>query len=163
MFKNYLKIAWRNIAKHKIYSFINVLGLALGICACIVIYLITSYEFSFDTFHPDKEHIYRVVGEVKKNSGEKEFLNSPFSDVAGLQKQIPGFETEAGVHFYGVGVSIPDGNKPPKKFDNRIKNSYSTSTIITSPQYFDGATSARGHRTRISGRCDGPLRGSGIR
>ena len=63
MIKNYLKIAWRNITKHKVYTIINVLGLALGICACIVIYIITSYEFSFDRFHPDKERIYRITGE----------------------------------------------------------------------------------------------------
>jgi putative ABC transport system permease protein len=137
MFKNYFKIAWRSIIRHKIYTTINVVGLALGVCACIVIYLITNYEFSFDRFHTDENRIYRVVGEVQRSSGEKEFLNSPVSDVAGLQKQIHGFETEAGVHFYGVGVSIPDGNKPAKKFDNRIEGSYAASTVITWPQYFD--------------------------
>ncbi len=137
MLKNYFKIAWRNITRHKVYTAINVFGLALGICACMVIYLITSYEFSFDRFHPDKESIYRIVGEMQRSTGEKEFLNSPFSDVAGLQKQIPGFEAEAGVHFYGAGVSISDGNKPVKKFDSRIDGSYATSTVITWPQYFD--------------------------
>ena len=49
---------------------------------------------------------------------------------------IPGFEAEAGFHFYGVNVSIPDGDKPVKKFENRIEGSYSSSTIITWPQYF---------------------------
>ena len=78
-----------------------------------------------------------IVGETQRSNGEKEFLNSPFSDVAGLQKQIPGFETETGVHFYGVGVSIPNDNKPAKKFDSRIEGSYATSTVITWPQYFD--------------------------
>ncbi len=82
MFKNYFKIAWRNITRHKAYTAINILGLALGICACIVIYLITSYEFSFDTFHPDKERIYRITGEMQNNSGEKIFLNSVIPDVA---------------------------------------------------------------------------------
>ncbi len=137
MFKNYFKIGWRNIRRNKIYSFINVLGLALGICACIVIYLITNYEFSFDRFHPDKDRIYRIVGEVQRSSGEKEFLNSPIDDVAGFQKQIPGFETETGVYSYGAGVSIPNGNRPLKKFAGRIENSYVASAIITWPQYFD--------------------------
>ncbi len=137
MFKNYFKIAWRNIIRHKLYTTINVLGLALGICSCIVIYLITNFEFSFDRFHPEENRIYRVVGEAQRSTGEKEFLNSPFSDVAGLQKQIPGFETEAGVHFYGVSISIPNGNEPAKKFDSRIEGSYTTSTVITTPQYFD--------------------------
>ena len=52
MFKNYLKIAWRHIMRHKTYSAINVMGLSLGICGCLVIYLVASFEFSFDTFHP---------------------------------------------------------------------------------------------------------------
>jgi len=137
MFKNYFKIAWRNIARHKIYTTINVFGLALGICACMVIYLITSYEFSFDRFHKDGDRIYRIVGDMQRSDGEKAFLNSPDNDVAGFQNQIPGFESEAGVYSYGAGISIPDGNKPPKQFDNRIANSYSSSTIITWPQYFD--------------------------
>ena len=55
MLKNYFKIAWRNIVRQKAYTAINVLGLALGICACVVIYLITNYEFSFDRFHPDSD------------------------------------------------------------------------------------------------------------
>ncbi|MEP6513935.1 MAG: FtsX-like permease family protein [Parafilimonas sp.] len=137
MFKNYFKIAWRKIRKNKIYRLINIVGLALGICACIVIYLITGYEFSFDKFHPDGNNIYRIVGEIKRSNGEKEFLNSPTSDIAGFQNEIPGFETKAGVYFYGVGVSIPDGKNPMKKFDGRIENSYGTSTVITWSQYFD--------------------------
>jgi putative ABC transport system permease protein len=58
MLKNY----WRIIARNKIYSTINVLGLALGICGCVVLYLITDYEFSFDRHRPDGERIYRIVG-----------------------------------------------------------------------------------------------------
>src|SRR5258708_13365617 len=137
MLKNYFKIAWRNIYRHKGYTTINILGLALGICACIVIYLITSFELSFDKFHHDKERIYRIVGELQRSSGEKEFLNSLIPDVAGFQKQVPGFEAEAGFHFYGANIEIPDGDKQAKKFDNRIEASYSTSTIITWPGSFD--------------------------
>ena len=74
MFSNYLKIGWRNIRRNKVYSFINVLGLAMGICACIVIYLITGYDLSFDKFHPDGDRIYRIVGEFQQGSGEKIFL-----------------------------------------------------------------------------------------
>jgi putative ABC transport system permease protein len=137
MFKNYFTIAWRNIIRHKIYTTINIVGLALGICACIVIYLITNYEFSFDKFHPGSDRIYRIVGEAQRSGSEKQFLNSPFTDVAGFQNQIPGFEAAAGVYSYGAGVSIPNGSKPLKKFDGRIEGSYVTSSIITWPQYFD--------------------------
>jgi putative ABC transport system permease protein len=137
MIKNYFKIAWRNISKHKIYTTINVLGLALGICACIVIYLITDYELSFDKFHPDKERIYRIVGEVQHDNGEKMFLNSPVPEVAGFETQIPGFEAKAGFHLYGASIKIPGEKNQLKTFDNNIKYSYSSTAIITWPQYFD--------------------------
>ena len=52
MLSNYFKIAWRNIRKNKVSTAINVLGLAVGISACLVIYLIASYDLGFDTFHP---------------------------------------------------------------------------------------------------------------
>ena len=139
MIRNYFKIAWRNIIRHKLYTVINISGLALGICTCIVIYLVTSYDLSFDKFHPDKESIYRIVGNLQRGDGTKDFLNSPTDDVAGFQTQIPGFEAAAGFHFYGEEVSIPDGNNPPKKFGGRIgtQDSWSASSIITGPKYFD--------------------------
>ena len=137
MIKNYFKIAWRNIIHHKIYTTINIVGLALGICSCIVIYLITSYEFSFDRFHPDSDRVYRIVGEAQRNGAEENFLNSPFSEVAGFQNQIPGFDATSGVYSYGAGVSIPNDNKPLKKFDGRIEGTYVSSSVITWPQYFD--------------------------
>lgn len=60
MFKNYLKIAIRNIRKHKLYSLINIFGLTLGIACCIIIYLFISDEFSYDSFHENGDNIYRV-------------------------------------------------------------------------------------------------------
>jgi putative ABC transport system permease protein len=137
MLKNHLTIAWRNISRHKLYTVIIVLGLALGICACLVIYLITGYDLSFDRFQQDNERIYRIVGETQQSNGERRFLNSPFSDLAGFQNKIPGFEAVSGFHFYGANVSIPGGDKPDKKFDGSINNGNGIASIITGPQYFD--------------------------
>ena len=137
MLKNYLKIAWRNISHNKIYAVINILGLALGICSCIVIFLITSYDFSFDKFHPGGDRIYRIVGEMQNSSGQKNFINSPIDDVAGFQNQIPGFETKSGIYSLGADVTIPEANQPGKKFNSRIEGSYVASNVITWPQYFD--------------------------
>ena len=58
MIKNYLKIAWRNIWKNKVFSAINIIGLSVGMAACIVIMLFVSYEKSFDNFH--KKNICRL-------------------------------------------------------------------------------------------------------
>ncbi|MEO1255406.1 MAG: permease prefix domain 2-containing transporter, partial [Bacteroidota bacterium] len=60
MLKNYLKSAWRNILKYKSFSVINILSLAIGMAACMAIYLFISDELSFDEFHSKKTSIYRL-------------------------------------------------------------------------------------------------------
>src|ERR1700704_2559079 len=66
MIKNYLKTAWRNLWKNKVFSAINIIGLAIGMAACTVIMLFVFYEKSFDNFH--KKNIYRL-NEVQKFEG----------------------------------------------------------------------------------------------
>lgn len=60
MLKNYIKIAFRNLRKQKMYSLINILGLAIGISCCIVIYLFVRHEYSYDHFHDKADRIYRI-------------------------------------------------------------------------------------------------------
>ncbi len=69
MFKNYLKIALRNILKHKGYSFINILGLAVGMASCILILLYVHDELSYDKYHEKAEQIYRVTREWFNSDG----------------------------------------------------------------------------------------------
>ncbi|MGD2091040.1 MAG: ABC transporter permease [Candidatus Aminicenantes bacterium] len=64
MFKNYLKVALRNIHQHKGYSLINIVGLAVGIACCILILLWVQDELSFDSFHKNGDDIYRVLQDV---------------------------------------------------------------------------------------------------
>ena len=66
MIKNYFKIAWRNILKNKGYSAINILGLAIGMAACVIIMVFVFYERSFDRIHT--QNIYRL-NEVQKYEG----------------------------------------------------------------------------------------------
>ena len=61
MFKNYLKIAWRNLLKNKGYSMINIGGLAIGLACVLLISIYISNELSFDSYHDKKDRIYRVV------------------------------------------------------------------------------------------------------
>src|SRR4051812_30333589 len=68
MFKNYVKIAVRNLLRHKAFSFINILGLAVGMSAFFLIYLYISFEVSYDNFHTKADRIYRIVSEVKTPS-----------------------------------------------------------------------------------------------
>src|SRR3954452_15797869 len=66
MFRNYFKTAWRNLWKNKVFSAINIIGLAIGVATCIVIMLFVFYEKSFDNFH--SKNIYRL-NEVQKFEG----------------------------------------------------------------------------------------------
>jgi putative ABC transport system permease protein len=76
MFENYIKTTWRNITRHKGYSFINIAGLALGMACCIVIATYLQFELSFDNFHKNGNRIYRLVerqffeGQDEKNLGQ---------------------------------------------------------------------------------------------
>lgn len=70
MLKNYFLISFRNIVRHKVYSFINIAGLAVGITCCIFIFLYVRLELSYDAYHPDVDRIYRVGLNKKTESGE---------------------------------------------------------------------------------------------
>ncbi|MFK7831731.1 MAG: ABC transporter permease [Winogradskyella sp.] len=74
MIKNYFKIAWRNLMKHKVFSIINVIGLTIGLSASFVIGLMIYYDYTFDDFHKDGDHIYRVVSEF--TDPEEKYYNS---------------------------------------------------------------------------------------
>ena len=68
MLSNYLKIIIRNIRLHKGYSFINVLGLAIGIAVAALIMLYVQYEWQFDRFYPNTDRIYRVIQRQQGNA-----------------------------------------------------------------------------------------------
>ena len=137
MLFNYLQIAWRNIRRHRLYSLVNVLGLTLGICACLVLYLIVSYEFSFDRFLPQRDRIYRIVGERTNERGEKAFINSVYEDVAGFETQVPGYAVKTGFHTFGWNIAVPNGKEGLTSYKNRIPNSYSPTAILAKPSFFD--------------------------
>lgn len=61
MIRHYLKTAWRNLMRNKVFSFINIMGLTIGITVCLMIFLFITSEFSFDNFHKQGNQIYRVM------------------------------------------------------------------------------------------------------
>ena len=67
MLKSHFIIAWRNIEKNKVYSALNILGLAVGLAVFIVIMLFVRTEFSYDRYHADAPNIYRIVQEQPGN------------------------------------------------------------------------------------------------
>ncbi len=94
MIKNYIKIAWRNIQKHGVFSFINITGLAIGMACCIMILLWVQDELSFDTFHANRENIYRVVADWEKYGWEGiEATPAPFAPA--IEEEIPEIQQAA--------------------------------------------------------------------
>jgi len=85
MLKNYIKITWRNIRNNKIYSFINIMGLAVGMACCILILLWVQDELSFDKFHENYSDIYRTIPELQ---GTK-YSSNPLALAAVFKEQYP--------------------------------------------------------------------------
>ncbi|HEV2478545.1 MAG TPA: ABC transporter permease, partial [Puia sp.] len=116
MLKNYFLVALRNFWRHRTFSLINILGLAIGISASLVIFLVVSYDLSFDKFEPGRDRIYRVSssfvfsGENVRNSGVCYPLPQAVArEVSGLELVAP-FRTAD--EITKVSVPYPDVKEP---------------------------------------------------
>jgi len=117
MLKNYIKIAWRNLVKHKMYSVIKIGGFAFSIAACLLISLYIIHELNYDNTYPDQNSIYRLVG--KLNDKGKIIKGTSFQ--APLSKAIAADFPEVekagrllpSALFYGAGSNqVSVGNSP---------------------------------------------------
>jgi putative ABC transport system permease protein len=99
MFRNYLKISWRNLVRNKSYTAINITGLAVGIAVCMVIFIIIQYETSFDNFHSRKDRVYRVLTEFHhaESANTTYGKDIPFPMPLGLKTAFPQIEQVAPV------------------------------------------------------------------
>ena len=92
MITNNIKIAWRNIIKNPLYSFINISGLAIGLALCMLITLFVKDELSFDQLFTKKNEIYRLVVEEKTPEGEiRKFGQTGMVHGPAFKQQIPAF------------------------------------------------------------------------
>lgn len=137
MLFSYFKIAWRSLSRNKIYSAINVLGLSLGISACLVIYLITHFELSYDKFHPQRDRIYRVVLDREGPDGKHRslgFMTDPMAMT--VRAEITGLGAVTGFYNYSTNVTIPNNGKIDQKFEAAKFPAHSP-IVVTDPQYFE--------------------------
>ena len=111
MLKNYLKIAFRNLRKHKGYSFINVTGLAVGIACCLLILLFVQDELSYDRFHKNADKIYRVTEEVNWSGGYENVASIPYSVATALANDFPQIENTCRLYRQNRSVSLRYGDK----------------------------------------------------
>jgi putative ABC transport system permease protein len=133
MLKTYLTIAYRNFFRNKIFSFINVMGLAIGISASLVIFLIVHYDFTFDKFEKDRPHIYHIVTEMNffgspiHNPG----VPSPLPDA--VAKEIGGIKDIISFHKFNGDPKVAAPRKNEKPFTVR----HQKNIILTSESYFN--------------------------
>jgi ABC-type antimicrobial peptide transport system permease subunit len=117
MIKNYFKIALRNFWRHKFFTFINVIGLSIGISSALVIYLIVHFDFTFDKSVHDSDRVYRIVsnytyaGEPAYNRG----VCGPLPEA--VRTQVSGVDVAAPFFaLYQPNVFVPGKSGVPVKF-----------------------------------------------
>ncbi len=98
MFKNYLKIALRNLIKNKVYSLVNILGLVIGLTCGIIIIVYVLYELSYDRFHKNAENIYRLGRET---STAERIIREPLSSAPTAMALMQDFPEVANVVRFG--------------------------------------------------------------
>jgi len=92
MWRNYFKIAVRNLLKQKAFSFINIVGLSIGIAISILIFLFVQYEFSFDKFYKNSDRIFRIAVDARVGNTEIHQLGTPAPMPAAMYKELPEIE-----------------------------------------------------------------------
>jgi len=95
MFKNYIKIALRNLFKNKVYSFINIFGLAIGITCASLIFLWVEVEVNYDDYFTNKELLYKVKTFLPNENSTNTYDATPALLASGIQTDIPGIQNTA--------------------------------------------------------------------
>ncbi|MCW3462194.1 ABC transporter permease [Chitinophaga nivalis] len=90
MWLNYLKIAWRNLRKQKVFAFVNMIGMSVALCAALLLSLTAYQQWSYDNFHENRDHIYQVYEEEYKANRIAKSMSvpDPLADV--LRKEVAG-------------------------------------------------------------------------
>lgn len=122
MIVNYLKIALRNIRRHKSFAVLNIAGLAVSLAACLVIFLVLQHEFSYDTHHKNASRIHQLVKKRVTPDGEAFRTSIPFAATPALRAAWPDITFADVFARAEAQVTIQDekGNTTDKKFlENR--------------------------------------------
>lgn len=136
MFTSYFKIARRSLAANKGYTFINILGLAIGLSLCFTIYLAAGFELSFDSFHPGKERIYRFVSNFERADGQVDYQSMVPDPLApAIKSSFTGIEAITQFHNFYTKVSVPVRGGT-KIFDAPKEKENPSGIILAGPEYF---------------------------
>lgn len=132
MLKNYFKIAWRNIKSHKAYAAINILGLAIGIAACLLILQYVAFELSYENFQQKKDRIYRVQQDRFDNGKlSTQWAAGAYAVGNSFKESIP--EIEDYVKVVPTGRVTAEVNNQPLKFEKIFFATNSYFDVFTIP------------------------------
>lgn len=131
MLQNYFTIAFRNLKKHRFYTLINVLGLAIGIAACLVIVLYINHELSYDKHHEGADRIYRVNCEIKFGANHLRLAVAPAPMADALRNDYP--EVEHAARFWDHSSILVKRTDQNIKETNAIYADSSVFTVFTIP------------------------------
>jgi putative ABC transport system permease protein len=133
MIKNYFKTAIRNLLKRKGYTALNIAGLAIGIAACLLLFLVVRYELSYDKFQPGYKNIGRVVTEDKFSDGITYNSGIPVPALDALRLEMPNTAFTGLLSSFGSQVTV--GSPTDNTFTDR-KFIEETGIFFIEPQFF---------------------------
>lgn len=120
MYRNHIKMAWRNLIANKTFSIINVLGLSLGLAITILLFLFITYERTFDTMYAKKDNIYRVLLHTDMGDGPEIWCGNPSKIAPSMMGEISNVKNAARIFKHNFGetafVSINKNTFQEKKF-----------------------------------------------
>jgi len=124
MLRNYIIVAFRNMARQKVYSVINVMGLSLGIACSVLVFLYVQEEYSYDKFHENSDRLYRVWSKEHNPERGREIANAatPYMLPDVLRSDYP--EVEFSIHYETIPLTV-----------KKDENVFSERVLTTEPEF----------------------------
>jgi len=131
MIKNYWRTALRNLWHTRTFSLINILGLAIGLSAALVIFLIVHFDLSFENFRPGRDRICRIVLDANFSGETFHMAGVPFAMPAAATTELTGVKNVTPIYFKSLKVTIPRPGRP-----NPIVFKEQRRSVYTNAHYF---------------------------
>jgi putative ABC transport system permease protein len=127
MLRNYIKVAFRNLRRNKLYASLNILGLSIGLGSFFIIYLFLQNELAYDQFHEKKDRIYRVVKVAESNFGTEKDADFAYAFSPEFAESIPGIEEFSRVYSRSIAFSFVEGKE----------NEFAEATVIVDRDFLN--------------------------
>lgn len=126
MFRNYFKVAFRTLMKNKMFSFINIFGLALSMSVCLLVLVRIKSQVGYDQFHPHPERTYRIISDIfNKDGNEFHFATTPLPLLGSLAGQFDVIESATQLYLPGKIEAMAGRKKLP------------VNKVFTDPSFFN--------------------------